>query len=68
MLLTQLPTLPPASASGDALDTHVQIHPGIPAIAEIGGEIDIASVPWLRETLLRAIRRHGPQICVDLQE
>jgi anti-sigma B factor antagonist len=61
------PARPPAFASGDALDMHVEIHPGVPAVAEIGGEIDMASAPWLRETLLLAIRRHGPVICVDLQ-
>jgi hypothetical protein len=62
MLLTHLPMRPPASASGDALDLRVEIHPGVPAVAEIGGEIDMASTPWLRETLLLAIRRHGPVI------
>jgi anti-anti-sigma factor len=67
MLPTRSPAWPPVSASGDALDMHVEIHPGVPAVAEIGGEIDMASAPWLRETLLLAIRRHGPVICVDLQ-
>jgi anti-sigma B factor antagonist len=48
------------------INLHVELHPGAPSIAEISGEIDIASAPWLRDTLLVAIRRHGPTICVDL--
>jgi anti-anti-sigma factor len=67
MLLTDLPTRPRASAFVDALDMHVEIHPGVPVVAEVSGEIDMASAPWLRETLLVAIRRHGPVICVDLR-
>lgn len=67
MLLTDLPTRPKASPSADALDMHVEIRPGIPTVAEISGEIDVASAPCLRETLLLAIRRHGPVICVDLR-
>ncbi len=58
---------PPAFASFDALDLRVVIHPGVPAIAEISGEMDIASASWVRETLLLAIRHHGPAISVDLQ-
>ena len=57
---------PPASASFDTPGLRVEIHPGVPATAEISGEIDIASASWLRETLLLAIRRHGPAISVDL--
>lgn len=44
----------------------VEIHPGVPVVAEIGGELDVVSAPRLRETLLLAIRRHGPVICADL--
>lgn len=57
----------PASASSNALDLLVGIHPGDPVVAEINGEIDIASVSWLRETLLLAIQRHRQAICVNLQ-
>ena len=60
-------TWPPASVSFDTLDLRVKIYPGVPAVAEISGEIDIASASWLRDTLLLAIRRHGPSIRVDLQ-
>ena len=70
MLLTELPTLPPAAAFDDVFDVRVEIHPGAPGtpmVAEIGGELDIVSAPWVRKTLLRAIRRHGAVICVDLQ-
>lgn len=59
---------PPLPAFGDALHLLAEIHPGVPTVAEISGEIDIASASWLRETLLLAIRRHGPAICVDLQK
>lgn len=58
---------PTAPAAGDAFDFQVAIHPGTPVVAEISGEIDMASASWLREALLLAIRRHGPAICVDLQ-
>jgi anti-sigma B factor antagonist len=44
----------------------VEIRPGVPVVAEIGGEIDVVSAPRLRETLLLAIRRHGPEIRADL--
>jgi len=44
----------------------VEIRPGVPVIAEVAGEIDVVSAPRLRETLLLAIRRHGPVICADL--
>jgi anti-anti-sigma factor len=58
---------PPASTSIDTLDLRVAVHPGVPAVAVISGEIDIVSAPCLRETLLLAIRRHGPEISADLQ-
>lgn len=64
MLLNQLPTEP---ASPDTLDLRVRINPGIPVVVEIDGEIDIASAPCLRETLLRILRCQGPAICVDLR-
>ncbi len=54
-------------AGHDALNLRVELHPGAPSVARIGGEIDIASAPWLRDTLLLAIRRYGSTICVDLQ-
>jgi anti-sigma B factor antagonist len=60
------PERPPLSAFGDALDLRVEVRPGPPAVAEISGNIDVGSAPWLREKLLLAIRRHGPALCVDL--
>jgi anti-anti-sigma factor len=59
----------PAAALGDidVLEVTVKIHPGVPVVAEISGEIDLASAGWLREELLAAIRRHGPAIRVDLR-
>ncbi|WP_433187493.1 STAS domain-containing protein [Actinoallomurus sp. CA-150999] len=67
MHLARSPAWPPASASIDTLDLRVAIHPGVPVVAVISGEIDIVSAPCLRETLLLAIRRHGSAISVDLQ-
>lgn len=67
MTLAHSQARPPASASFDTFELRVEICPGVPAIAEISGEMDIASASWLRDTLLMAIRRHGPAISVDLQ-
>jgi anti-sigma B factor antagonist len=58
---------PSASASFDALGLRVEIRPGVPAVAEVSGDVDIVTAPWLRETLLLAIQRYGPAISVDLQ-
>lgn len=67
MSLTRLPERPSACGPGGDFGLQVDIRPGVPAVAEVSGELDIASASWLRETLLLAIRRHGPAICVDLQ-
>jgi anti-sigma B factor antagonist len=66
MPLTCPPERSPFLSAGDPLHLRVEIHPGVPALAEVSGEIDIASASWLRERLLLAIRRHGPALCVDL--
>jgi anti-anti-sigma factor len=58
---------PSASASFDALGLRVEIRLGVPVVAEVSGDVDIATAPRLRETLLLAIQRHGPAISVDLQ-
>jgi anti-anti-sigma factor len=58
---------PSASASFDALGLRVDIRLGVPVVAEISGDVDIATAPWLRDTLLLAIQRFGPAISVDLQ-
>jgi anti-sigma B factor antagonist len=39
---------------------------GLSPVVEIHGEIDIFSAPGLRDELLRVIRRHGPQLALDL--
>ena len=39
---------------------------GLSPAVEIHGEIDIFSAPGLRDELLRVIRRHGPQLALDL--
>jgi anti-anti-sigma factor len=64
---SQLLMPPSAPASFDALGLRVVIRLGVPAVAEVSGDLDIATAPWLRETLLLAIQRHGPAIAVDLQ-
>ena len=60
-----MPT-PSASASLDELGLHVEIRLDVRAVAEVSGDIDIATAPWLRETLLLAIQRYGAAIDVDL--
>lgn len=67
MLVTRSPSSPLVPASADTRDLLVKIHPGVPVVAEIGGEIDFASAARLRETLLLVIRRHGPALFLDLQ-
>lgn len=67
MPLTCSPERSPVLSSGDPLHLRVEIRPGVPVVAAVFGEIDIASASWLRESLLLAIRRRGPAICVDLQ-
>ncbi len=42
------------------------IRPGVPPVVEICGEIDIQSAPQLRDELLQVLRRHGPQLALDL--
>jgi anti-anti-sigma factor len=58
---------PPACGSGGVFGLQVEIRPGVPAVVEISGELDIASASWLRETLLLTMRCHGPAIRVDLR-
>jgi len=58
---------PSASASFEALGLRVEIRLGVPAVAEVSGDVDIATAPWLCETLLLAIQRYGPAISVDLR-
>jgi anti-anti-sigma factor len=58
---------PSASASFEALGLRVEIHLGVPVVAEVSGDVDIATAPWLRDTLLLAIQQCGPAISVDLQ-
>ena len=59
-------TSPASSPSLDALGLHVEIRLDVRAVAEVSGDIDIATAPWLCETLLLAIQRYGPAIDVDL--
>jgi anti-anti-sigma factor len=63
------PLLVPPSAPTpfDALGLRVEIRHGVPAVAEVSGDVDIATAPWLCENLLLAIQRYGPSISVDLQ-
>lgn len=53
-------------ADPETAGLRVTVCPGTPPIVEIYGEIDIQSAPDLREELLRAIRRRGPQLALDL--
>lgn len=56
----------PARDLTEPADLRVGIHPGAPPVVEICGEIDIQSAPQLRDELLRVVRRHGPQLALDL--
>ena len=44
----------------------MSVSPGPSPVVRICGEIDLQSAPELREELLRAIRRRGPQVTIDL--
>jgi anti-sigma B factor antagonist len=35
-------------------------------VVEVCGDMDLQSAPWLRDELLRVVRRHGPWIVLDL--
>ena len=56
----------PARDLEESTDLRVGIRPGAPPVVEICGEIDIQSAPRLRDELLRVVRRHGPQLALDL--
>ena len=62
---TSLPARP-ARDLEEPTDLRVGIRPGAPPVVEICGEIDIHSAPRLRDELLRVVRRHGPQLALDL--
>lgn len=66
MLLTSPLAEPSAAGSADVPDLRVAVHPGVPLVVVLCGEVDIESAPWLRDELLRMMRRHGPQIALDL--
>jgi len=58
---------PSASVCRDVLGLRVEFRLDVPVVAEVSGDVDIATAPCLRETLLLAIQRYGPTISVDLQ-
>lgn len=62
------PNLPawPARDLNEPVALRVGIRPGTPTVVVICGEIDIHSAPRLRDELLRVVRRHGPQLALDL--
>jgi anti-anti-sigma factor len=66
MSLTSPRAQPSAFGSAAVSDLRVDVHPGLPLVVEVCGEVDIQSAPWLRDELLRTVRRHGPRIALDL--
>ena len=50
----------------ETADLRVAVCSGSALVIEICGEIDIQSAPELRDQLLRAIRRYGPRLALDL--
>ena len=62
------PSLPawPVRDLAEPADLRVGIRPGAPPVVEVRGEIDIQSAPQLRDELLQVVRRHGPQLALDL--
>ncbi len=52
------PSLPtwPVRDFAEPADLRVDIHPGVPPVVEICGEIDIESATPLRDELLRVVR------------
>ena len=62
-----LPSPQPRAADGTGTaGLQVTTFAGPAPVVEIHGEIDIFSAPGLRDELLRVIRRHGPQLVLDL--
>lgn len=66
MPLTRPLAPPSASGCADPPDLRVSVRPGAPPVVEVSGEVDVQSAPWLRDELLRLVRRHGPWLAVDL--
>ena len=58
---------PSASVCRDVLGLRVEFRLDVPVVAEVSGDVDIATAPQLCETLLLAVQRYGPSISVDLQ-
>jgi hypothetical protein len=57
---------PAFQSGGGGRDAHDIGFAAPPLVVAICGEVDIQSAPELREELLRAIRRGGPQLIIDL--
>lgn len=49
MPLTGALAQPSAFGSADVLDLRVAVHPGVPLMIEVCGEVDAGSAPWLRD-------------------
>jgi len=59
-------TGPPAWDLLEPAGVRVSTRPGAAPVVRICGELDLYSAPQLRDELLRAVRRHGPRLCLDL--
>ena len=62
------PAARPAWDLPEPAGVRVGIRPGAAPVVRICGELDICSAPQLRDELLRAVRRHGPRLYLDLRD
>ena len=62
------PAARPAWDLPEPASVQVSTRPGATPVVRICGELDICSAPQLRDELLRAVRRHGPRLTLDLRE
>lgn len=66
MMPASLPATRRALLGAEPGELRVSVSPGAPPAVAICGDIDVYAAQDLRDELLWAIRRHGPQLTIDL--